>query len=1088
MSSDISRQRFAPKNDFAAVLMQQGRVLLDADWNEFVEILDRRRRAETVDTIGRGTVPTETPDAFRVEIDGGNLLIGPGRLYLNGLLAENHGTGPQVWNGVLAELSGEGSVRYDAQPYFPEAGALAPLPQGGGPHLVFLKVWQREVTPLQRPDLIESAVGVDSTTRWQTVWQVRVLPEVGEEVTCATPDSDLPAWHAEIAPSGGRLSTGTTEVDDEEDPCIVPPTGGYKGLENRLYRVEVHTVDAAGNATFKWARHNASIATAVRTINGTDLTVDLVGHDAELRFSTGDWVEVTDDVRELGGLPGILRQIADVTDATRTITLAEALPAGTFPTSVGGATLEGRRTRLRRWDQKGQIRTTDGTVHADLDDASLGGVIPVATDGTSLLLEDGIHVTFSLASAGTRFRPGDHWVFIARSADASIEILEAAPPRGIHAHYCRLGLVTFPGTVIDCRTFWPPSFEGEGGCGCTVCVSPESHESGVLTIQQAINQVRATGGTVCLDTGIYNLPQSFLNIEGAQSVRLIGKGWRTILTHTGPGATIHIRSSIGFTMERLTILTSRLQPGTADVAIENSMDVSLQDCYFLQAGGREVAKAAIGLSGVVLHTRIQDNVFFSAGGVAGASIESGDGEVDNTLLATLGLRIERNQMLCTDFGIRLRGFSLHLGDTVIAENFITDAQHGGIVTTGYVGAEVFHGSRLEVQGNVLRVSGDAITCGVDAARIEGNDIGQESVSRSRHGIVLSDGLAGLPLKRLQITQNRITGLEEHGILIDTDLASGLIKLNQLEDLEGFGLLMTADATAEELAIENNQFLATANMTRARSDDRPLAGAVHLVRVRDLQLIGNTVRDTGLQAENAPRLAGIQLVVVGRAHLSGNRIVNLGPVRGAVRDTVSLAVLGTHLDLIATENFLIRHESTAASGDNTLWRALQILPQPPPRENGEPGTGTSDLPTGGAVAWGAGMEYLVGNRRLGATPIAPGTCSLRGLRLDGSSPVPLVQVSSGRLTFSDNAVRLTRTVGLMAELRGQYIVFSGNHFEAAQPIDGAVAHLFVPTPDTVTHVPEPTQYTALGNILSGTLHINGQRLPQPLRAPFNREMI
>jgi hypothetical protein len=38
MSSDISRQRFNPANDFSSVLMQQGRVQLDADWNEWNEM------------------------------------------------------------------------------------------------------------------------------------------------------------------------------------------------------------------------------------------------------------------------------------------------------------------------------------------------------------------------------------------------------------------------------------------------------------------------------------------------------------------------------------------------------------------------------------------------------------------------------------------------------------------------------------------------------------------------------------------------------------------------------------------------------------------------------------------------------------------------------------------------------------------------------------------------------------------------------------------------------------------------------------------------------------------------------------------
>jgi len=65
MSGDYSRKTFDPKRDFSGVLMQQGRVQLDADWNEMIGIISRRLRAETTDIIGRGTVPKETPMVSR---------------------------------------------------------------------------------------------------------------------------------------------------------------------------------------------------------------------------------------------------------------------------------------------------------------------------------------------------------------------------------------------------------------------------------------------------------------------------------------------------------------------------------------------------------------------------------------------------------------------------------------------------------------------------------------------------------------------------------------------------------------------------------------------------------------------------------------------------------------------------------------------------------------------------------------------------------------------------------------------------------------------------------------------------------------
>src|SRR4051794_26062586 len=184
MSVDISRVRFDPLRDFAGVVLPQGRLLLDADFNEYVALLDRRLRAETCDLTSFGPdpnhagvawVPRETPDGFNVKASGGALTIGRGRMYVDGLLAENHGLAPYQLDPLLREQTGSADTPYDKQPYWPTPDSLP----GGGPHLAYLDVWQREVTHLEDPDLVEVAVGVDTSARWQTAWQVRLLPNVG---------------------------------------------------------------------------------------------------------------------------------------------------------------------------------------------------------------------------------------------------------------------------------------------------------------------------------------------------------------------------------------------------------------------------------------------------------------------------------------------------------------------------------------------------------------------------------------------------------------------------------------------------------------------------------------------------------------------------------------------------------------------------------------------------------------------------------------------------------------------------------------------------------------------------------------------
>lgn len=458
MSGDYSRQRFEPSKHFSAVLMQQGRVQLDADWNEQGAILDRRWRAETTDLIGRCGVPKETPDGFKITAAGGTFAIGPGRIYVDGLLVENHGLGPVTFDPVLAELRGTTAVPYTQQPYFPSPPQLRP-----GRHLVYLDVFQREVTALEDPALLEPAVGVDSTARLQTVWQVKVLLNVGTSVTCTTPEANIPGWSTVLQPSAGRLSTAADGVSGvSEDPCLLPPGGGYTGVENQLYRVEIHDGGPLGLATFTWSRDNATVATQVLAIPALDrLLVDSTGRDAVLRFNTGDWVEITDDQRELQGLPGEMRQLQTVDDATRTLILEQPLPVGVFAINEQGRTDPSRHTRVRRWDQHGKVLDTNGNLLVDLDDPGQSGVIPLPGGaGTSIILEHGVRIAFDVASPNSPFRTGDYWVFATRTADASVEPLEQAPARGLHHHYCRLALIEVSNnnqvTVsADCRQIFP---------------------------------------------------------------------------------------------------------------------------------------------------------------------------------------------------------------------------------------------------------------------------------------------------------------------------------------------------------------------------------------------------------------------------------------------------------------------------------------------------------------------------------------------------------------------------------------------------------------------------------------------------------
>ncbi len=259
MRGDFSRQTFTRAKHYAGVLLQQGRVAVDADFNEQQSIVRHRTETEAVDVIGGCGTPLDPPayaeaSGFRIEISASqtSITIGAGRDDVDGILAENEKTSDYL--------------EQDLPPYeFPSPPPiLSLLPDAKEIGLVYLDVWQRQVTPLEDPLIQEKALGeADTATRARTAWQVRVLPLPGVAVPVAC-NADLAPWNALVAPSTGTLAAITHPPTTAPNPCEPPPSAGFTRLENQLYRVEIHRGGA--NPTFKWSRENGSILTDVRSL------------------------------------------------------------------------------------------------------------------------------------------------------------------------------------------------------------------------------------------------------------------------------------------------------------------------------------------------------------------------------------------------------------------------------------------------------------------------------------------------------------------------------------------------------------------------------------------------------------------------------------------------------------------------------------------------------------------------------------------------------------------------------------------------------------------------------------------------------
>ncbi|MEO5577193.1 MAG: DUF6519 domain-containing protein [Gaiellaceae bacterium] len=1030
MGADVSRVRFDPLRDFAGVVLQQGRLLLDGDFNEYVAMLDRRLRAETSDLTSLGPdpdhqgvawVPRQTPDAFRVSASGGQLTIGRGRMYVDGLLAENHGLPELGFDPLLHEQTGTVDTPYDQQPYWKTPASLP----GGGPHLVYLDVWQREVTHLEAPDLVEVAVGVDTTARLQTAWQVRLLPNVGG-ATCASDDEDIPGWLDEIAPSAGRLTTDTVQVADDEDPCELPPSAGYRGLENQAYRVEIHEGGAPGTATFKWSRDNGSVAQpVVEMVSSTLLRLASVGRDDVLRVSTGDWVEILDDHYELDGKPGVLRKVT-VDDAARTIAFTGALPADLQPANAAAAAA--RHLRVRRWDQSGVVKSGAGATLVDLDQGTTGLITVPSAASTQVVLEHGIVGSFAVASTGGLFRAGDHWVFAARTADTSVELLDAEPPLGVHHHYARLGLVTFPDAETDCRRLWPPLATGDEGCDCTVCVTPETHASGALTIQAAVDQVKAVGGTVCLAAGVYDVDAG-IAVDGARSLRLRGQGPATVLVARGTALTV--TRSFAVAVESMSIVSGVGTP--AAVRLRSVVKTSVNDLVVLSYGSTETGGSAIELGGVGLLVTLRRNVL-----IGRTAIDAGAG--DKIGLFAAGLRVEDNVVFGLERGIDLGGRAAYLYSCRVTGNEVLAGRSGGIVATGVLAP----GGTLDVAGNKVATSGAGIVVGSDAT-VESNVVNRFGGGSGSDGIVVAAGGIQAAPGHVRITGNRVHDRSGTGIALRTPVRTFMVKQNVLTDV-GDGIAIEGQGAAERVAVDNNELFDVA----MAEDVTDSAIGIALSRAGSAVVLGNTVQRVGRRLAQGRVRAGILVTASGDVRIDGNVVAEIGPQDGFLGVAAGVVVVGP-FDRVALTGNSVRFATGDAFPTQGDWYALLV--HSAGRELVRVAAGKAVVPVGENAFVLNGLWGFAAPARGDHVTVASNT-----LAGGGSRPTCLIRVRGDIVAEANQC-----THGEQGE-QSAFVLGSSSIIASSNRIRGGKAMLVLETIEN--------RFAAVGNLTGGGTHLGG----------------
>ncbi len=450
MKGDFSRTTFAPEKDFLRVMLQQGRVLVDADWNEQVAILLHYLQTLTKDVLGQyAVVPHDLSARIREDRQRDvwgfqvleNLTITEGRAYVDGVLVENRADTP---------------IRQ--QPYLPDFDPAAFSP----PYLVYLDVWEWAISHHQVPAIREIALGADgpdTALRSRVVWQAKIFDDELPEAWFGMEPAELRShvymnWPMLVAkfwqpPDRGRLSAtiDTPEGSYAARASIIAPDVRFRGLENQLYRVEIHDSGKSGEtATFKWSRENGAVVLAVSELlspdtgPGADTTIlklRSLPYDDRLSIQPGDWVEVSDDAYALRGTPDALQRVLEVDRDDLTITLEGSPGSGVAQRPLS-------HPIVRRWDHQPR---PNQPLH--------NGAIPIRAN-QPIHLEDGLYVTFE--EGNHHYRSGDYWLIPARVISGTIEWPvdannqpAALPPHGTPHHYAPLALVSQDGNLIDLR-------------------------------------------------------------------------------------------------------------------------------------------------------------------------------------------------------------------------------------------------------------------------------------------------------------------------------------------------------------------------------------------------------------------------------------------------------------------------------------------------------------------------------------------------------------------------------------------------------------------------------------------------------------
>lgn len=542
MKGDFSKWKlFDPNRNDSGVLQQQGRVLLDQDWNAQAQIVQHWQDHFARETLGNGvaSVPATTPEAFKVleaslqDIEGNSavkLTLGAGT----------------VWaDGIPVHLGAETSytASYLTPPLQDPQASEEDLTDGTR-DAVILEVFRESIGAFQEPkEYFEPALGgVDTTERIRTAYRLKLLRLENDDCCSGIP--------LKLNPNEdriGRLSVSLEPATSVGGDCPVVGGGGYTGFEHHLYRIEIAETDGA-EPQFKWSPFNGGLVgrgrfddsgstnTVVLTANRNTIvnagTLDFYLEALALNPDSGNW-EVIYGTR-------VSRNPNDELEVQGSPLL------GSFPA-------DSKPSFFRLWH-------------------GIDAISPFTNAASPKELIDGIQLTFEDPST-KHYEPGDYWTFPVRAGEIRNEetLIDQALPQGVVTHQVPLAIIEWgaqldtaeDGDIIDCRQRFRPLTAD--GC-CTYQVGDGFQSFGDFnSIEEALHHLPERGGHLCLLPGRH---RANALIQGRKNITIHGCG-----THTR-------------------ILPREEQLDQPIFTIEDSANISLQEMDLIQLDGTAVVVGA----------------------------------------------------------------------------------------------------------------------------------------------------------------------------------------------------------------------------------------------------------------------------------------------------------------------------------------------------------------------------------------------------------------------------------------------------------------------------------------------------------------